>query len=219
MDIQPNWLLLHVKAKGSITKVTNGLTSKKDSKMFAISHTSVIFVVPNAYYVVVSTLHTFIRNHKAGLSCDTSLTSSGRLATIQERLASFLSKISNFQVMPNASENLKAHAQGASASRIPTKRGIKPYSQLKREGSPRKHLYKVRSGGSCKKNFAEIENVCIFVMQNRRNHVTHKVHTTRLIRRCPSSASTDVVASVLQNLTGATLSFLRKPQILSTLNF
>ena len=49
--------------------------------------------------------------------------------------------------MPNASENLKATAQGASASRIPTKRGIKPYSQLKREESPRKHLYKVRIDG------------------------------------------------------------------------
>ena len=120
--------------------------------------------------------------------------------------------------MPNASENLKAHAQGASASRIPTKRGIKPYSQLKREESPRNPIRNVLSGGSCKKTFAEIENVCIFVVQNRRNRVTHNVHTTRLIRRCPSSASTDVVASVLQNLTGATLSFLHKP-ILSTLNF
>ena len=45
--------------------------------------------------------------------------------------------------MPNASENLKATAQGASASRIPTKRAIKPYSQLKREEQSQKHLYKV----------------------------------------------------------------------------
>ena len=42
--------------------------------------------------------------------------------------------------MPNASENLKAHAQGASASRIPTKRE-------KSSASPRKHLYKVRIDG------------------------------------------------------------------------
>lgn len=55
--------------------------AKNMSKDLAKSKTLSTFVLPNAYYFVVS-IYTYLQfRYKAGLSCGTSLTSSGRLAT------------------------------------------------------------------------------------------------------------------------------------------
>ena len=178
--------------------------------MIAVSNKFTKFVVPNFRIAVESFDLSVNRFHTAGsfrcISSDNRRY--GSLATQRKGLASFVVSLpQTFAHMPNFSKSSKAVQGTVSAP--------KKYSTLKSEERQfTQRLY----DDFLQKTFAEIENVCIFVVQNRRNRVTHNVHTTRLIRRCPSSASTDVVASVLQNLTGATLSFLHKP-ILSTLNF
>ena len=53
----------------------------------------------------------------------------------------------------------------------------------------------------------ESETLPMFALQNRRYYVKTRSYNTQslILKRCPMSASTDVVASVLQNLTGQRL--------------
>lgn len=114
--------------------------------MIAVSNKFTMFVVPNIANRIDSRL-TYNNRNKAGFLFDDSTSVDSRCLATSGDSASFVVSIPQvFRTMPNT-ENLKATAQGASVSRIPTKRGIKPYSQLKGEESPRKHLYKVRIDG------------------------------------------------------------------------
>ena len=172
--------------------------------MIAVSNTNAIFVVANsANHAGKHT--TYSTADKAGSLSD-NLTPVGLhcLPKLPRGLASFVYNRNFFPKMAN-SEKVSGTVNNSTRT---ARAHSAQFSQ---------RIYKVLSGSFCKKTFAETENVCIFVVRHDTNGI-NKVHTTRLIRRCPLSTFGLPKVSC-RNEIGGNAFFLRKPQILSTLNF
>ena len=173
--------------------------------MIAVSNKFTMFVVPNSAKSDSSAHHIFDSAYKAGFLRRVYSIRLALFGDIRGRLASFVIHLTNFFLkMPNSGKVSGTVNNSTRTARAHSAQ----FSQ---------RIYNVLSGGSCKVFFAEIENVCIFVVRHDTNGI-NKVHTTRLIRRCPLSTFGLPKVSC-RNEIGGNAFFLRKPQILSTLNF